>query len=237
MKFSNLLRLPLKLIPTTWVLPIVSGILRGTNWIFGSGVAGYWLGIYEKEEQKLLSKIIKEKDVFFDVGANVGFYSLLASKLVGSDGLVVSFEPDNNNFNFLERHVKINNITNIKSFKLAVSDFSGDSNFKIGNNSATGQLVKESLGIKVKTVSLDEFCREKNIYPNFLKIDVEGSEREVLIGAKLVISQKHPFLVVATHSDDLFAECKELIRSFGYEIEEVSGYMQKNRDIVATFRK
>lgn len=235
--FGKILRLPLRLIPKDSVLPIVSGVLIGKKWIFGSGVAGYWLGIYEKEEQRLLAKLIKKGDVFFDIGANVGFYSLLTSKLVGPNGQVVSFEPDTDNFIFLKKHIEINKVKNIIPFNFAISDFNGESAFKRGINNATGKLVKEASEFSVKTFSLDSFCKDKKIYPNCLKIDVEGSEVEVLLGAKSMISENHPILVVATHSGELFLNCKKLIEGWGYTIESLPSKMEQNRDIVAIFRK
>lgn len=80
---GRLLRQIISLIPDDTVLYILQGPLRGKRWIKGSGVSGYWLGAYELEHQKILSGLLREGDVFYDVGAHVGFFSLLASHLVG----------------------------------------------------------------------------------------------------------------------------------------------------------
>src|SRR5713101_1261535 len=85
-------RLPLKFVPSTAVVRILSGQLRGKRWIVGSGIYRCWLGWYESEKQLIISQDVRPNTVFYDVGANVGFYSLLASMLVGA-GKVFSFEP------------------------------------------------------------------------------------------------------------------------------------------------
>ena len=102
---GRFLRSLLKLIPNNVILPIIQGPLRGKKWIKGSGDNGYWLGSYELEKQQLFTKFVKNNDVVYDIGAHVGFYTLLASMLVG-DGRVYAFEPDPENFKILEKNIK-----------------------------------------------------------------------------------------------------------------------------------
>ena len=80
---GRMLRLPFRLIPTNAQMRILQGHLRGKKWIAGSGNHGYWLGSYEYQKQRIFSEEIRPGDVVYDLGANVGFYSLLASFLVG----------------------------------------------------------------------------------------------------------------------------------------------------------
>src|ERR1700722_9598796 len=90
---GRLLRVPLRLIPRSTVLPIMQGALQGKKWRVGSGAHGCWLGSYEFHKQKALQDEIKAGYVVYDIGANVGFYALLASVLVGETGFVYAFEP------------------------------------------------------------------------------------------------------------------------------------------------
>src|SRR5579862_7724955 len=90
---GKLLRAPLRLIPRSAVLPILQGPLRGKKWVVGSGNHGCWLGSYEHDKQSLFQKTVRTGDIVYDVGANAGFYSLLASVLVGEKGQVYAFEP------------------------------------------------------------------------------------------------------------------------------------------------
>src|SRR5512139_3781902 len=83
------LRFPLRLIPDDATLPILQGRLRGKRWISGSCNHGCWLGSYEYHKRVLFERTITPGSVVFDLGAHVGFYTLLASVLVGHAGRVV----------------------------------------------------------------------------------------------------------------------------------------------------
>ena len=122
---GKILRLPLKLIPQTMNMPILTGPLRGKKWTVGSGNHSCWLGTYEYDKQKKFCKYINKKNIVFDLGANVGFYSLLASVLVGSEGKVYAFEPLKENIDYLKQHIQQNNINNVNILESAVSDSNG----------------------------------------------------------------------------------------------------------------
>src|SRR5581483_1847479 len=115
----------LRRIPPETVLPVLTGPLRGTRWIVGASRNAYWLGTYERSKCKVFAAAIAEGDVVYDVGAHVGYYTLLASKLVGARGHVYAFEPLPANLEFLERHLKLNQITNVTVVPAAVSDATG----------------------------------------------------------------------------------------------------------------
>src|SRR5882762_9068753 len=119
------LRYPLKLIPSDTPVHILRGPLRGARWIAGSSIHRCWLGYYEPTKQREFSAAIKSGDVVYDLGANVGIYSLLASILVGPRGRVISFEPVPRNLIFLRRHLRLNEITNCSIMDVAVGSFSG----------------------------------------------------------------------------------------------------------------
>src|SRR5438128_664952 len=94
------LRLPLRLIPSQARMRVLQGGLKGKTWIAGSCTHGCWLGTYEFEKQILFQQVVTEGSVLYDLGANVGFYTLLASSLVGSRGHVYAFEPVPNNLRY-----------------------------------------------------------------------------------------------------------------------------------------
>ena len=95
------LRLPLRLIPADAVLPVLQGPLRGMKWISGSSNHGCWLGSFEYHKQRLFDAAIKRKSVVCDIGANVGLYSLVASRKAMR---VIAVEPMLENVRYLERH-------------------------------------------------------------------------------------------------------------------------------------
>src|SRR6267143_3626666 len=76
---GKLLRLPLRLLPKQAVVPVLQGELRGTRWIVGSSTHGCWLGTYEHENQRLFASLVLASGLVYDLGANVGFYTLLAA--------------------------------------------------------------------------------------------------------------------------------------------------------------
>src|SRR6185295_4714839 len=110
-RIGKLLRLPLKAVPKAAALPIMSGPSRGFRWVVGASIHGCWLGTYERTKQKRFAAAISLNHVVYDLGAQAGFYSLLASRLVGRQGMVYSFEPLPRNIRFLKKHIAINSLT------------------------------------------------------------------------------------------------------------------------------
>jgi FkbM family methyltransferase len=185
---SRLLRMPLRLMPPGRVVRIVSGELRGWKWISGSATHGCWLGHYESEAQAIFLANIRPGDVVFDIGANVGFYTLLASKLA-AHGSVVAFEPLPRNLALLERHLRLNEVCNVRVLPIAVSSQSGTARFAAAHNPAMGGLT-DSGDLEVTTASLDALIANGAIpRPSFLKIDVEGAEHDVLTGAAKLLAE------------------------------------------------
>lgn len=216
---GGLLRFFLKFIPKNSVVLILQGRLRGKKWIKNSGVNGYWLGSYELEQTKNFEKLVKEGDVVFDIGANVGFYSLLAAELVGEKGKVFVFEPLFQNYEYLRKHIELNGYKNIKPFNIAISDKEGKEFFSKSLSSATGHLV-DSGEIKVNTIAIDDWIKEKKLpIPNILKIDVEGAEDLVLKGAQSILKKFKPLIFLSLHSEKAKNNCFEILRNCGYNLE------------------
>jgi protein-L-isoaspartate O-methyltransferase len=120
-----ILRKVLSLIPPNFTVPILQGPLRGTRWIVGAQTHGMWLGSYEIDKQLAIKNSLKPGQVFYDIGANVGYYSLLAAKCVGNTGAVIAFEPLPRNIVYLTSHLRLNKITNTILLQKALSDHSG----------------------------------------------------------------------------------------------------------------
>src|SRR4051794_35570836 len=94
-------------LPDKMIVPIMRGQLKGKKWIVHSQRHSCWLGTYERNVQDLFAQEVRPGSVFYDVGANVGFYSVLASMLVNS-GHVFAFEPLPENVQYLRRHLLLN---------------------------------------------------------------------------------------------------------------------------------
>ena len=217
---GKMLRFPLKLIPDKTVLPILQGPLKGKKWIKGSSINGCWLGTYELDKQVLFSKYIKPGMIVYDVGANVGLYSLLASVLTGVKGKVFSFEPLPANIFYLNRHIELNGLKNVSVTDKAISDRVSKVRFNFGDNRSSGHISIKG-EIEVETTSLDEFIKVGNPLPDLIKMDIEGAEYEALIGAKEILKTKKPVIFIATHSAELRTKCLKLLAEFGYTVKSI----------------
>lgn len=170
-----------------------------------------------------LFKTLKLKDkTVFDIGANLGNYSLLAHKYGAS---VYSFEPNAEATRLLKINSLINNYTNISIIEKAVSEKSGVLNFykyPLGYSGLGSLIHKSDLSttIQVNTISIDEFCKENGLDAIYLmKIDVEGSELDVFKGAQNSLKNKKvQFIVWETNleNQERSSEAIKLLKSFGY---------------------
>jgi FkbM family methyltransferase len=243
MNFSNvnyrsfigkLLRLPLKLIPKGLVLPIFQGRLRGKKWIVGAGEHGYWLGSYELNKRLAFERLVEPGAVVYDIGANVGFFSLLAAVLTGDAGKVYAFEPLPRNIRYLRRHVQINHLDTIEVIEAAVSDHQGEAYFDLGPSSAMGRLAAGG-ELKVQLVSLDAMLAEGRLAsPDVMKVDVEGAEFDALCGARHLLEAHRPILFLDTHDRKAHHFTVTLLNEMGYRLEILDGKpIQKTRELIA----
>lgn len=218
------LRLPLHLIPKTATLPIVTGPARGLQWRVGSGQYGYWFGTTEDDKRMLFNKMISNGTVVYDIGANVGYYTILAAHKIGNKGRVVAFEPVPENVRRLGYNVSVNGFGNVDVYDCALSDRSGVGWFALTAHPNTGRLATAG-DLQVPVFALDEIVRDKALPPpDVMKIDVEGAEAAVLAGASETISLHHPATFVAVHSATLKEQCITFMMQFGYEVSEVANH-------------
>ncbi|MBW6466046.1 MAG: FkbM family methyltransferase [Brevefilum sp.] len=220
---GRVVRLPLRLIPKNMVMPILQGQLRGKKWVVGAGEHGYWLGSYEMRKRIAFEREIQPQTVVYDIGANVGFYSLLAAHLTGPTGKVYAFEPLHRNVEFIRRHAALNRFETIEIFEAAVSDQAGEAFFDLGVSIATGHL-SDSGTVSVHQVRLDDMLAEGVIDPpHIMKVDVEGAEYAVFQGAKTLLETHRPLIFLDTHGRDVHALTIDLLAGYGYQFETLDG--------------
>lgn len=198
-------------------LPILASPLRGYWWLPASRgkVLRILRGAYEQEQTAHFVRWVRPGAIVIDVGAHVGYYTLLASILAGDTGKVWALEPEPRNAAYLRRHMSINHRENVHVEEVAVSDKVGTAHFTHGTGSGTGHL--DSAGsMQVDTVSLTDFCKSRGIVPSALKIDVEGAEVPVLEGAMEMLQGASPVIFLSTHGADLHRRCLELLGGIGY---------------------
>jgi FkbM family methyltransferase len=168
---------------------------------------------------QIYNRIFKLKDRFIaiDVGAHVGVFTLKASKEVGEKGLVISFEPNPSTFNLLKRNLKMNRITNVIPYQIALSNSSSKGKLYQSPHPREDSLVKARSKYALVNIDiLDKVISELNLERiDFIKIDVEESELRVLEGAQKTLAKFRPNLAIAAYH--------ELNR-----IEEISEFLLRN---------
>ena len=163
----------------------------------------YFFGVWDEPGSNFLKKHVKEGDIFIDIGANIGCYTLLAAKLVGQKGKVIAFEPVSNVFERLKYNVELNNAKNIELNCKAVYSGSGTINLflacsdNLGMASVFHHDAENGITEKVETVSMDNYILTTKLNRvDFIKIDVEGAELFVLRGMKMVLETLRPVIIM-----------------------------------------
>lgn len=186
---------------------------------------------YESQETQLLKKIIKKNSTVIDIGANIGYFTLLLAKLVGPDGKVFSFEPDPNNFSILEKNVKVNGYSNVVLTQKAISDKTETTKLYLCKYSNGMHRIYESEmcegHVEIESSRLDDFFKSIKFdgEVNFIKIDTEGSEVKVIHGIKNILKANKDIKILVEFEPGSIVQSgylpKELlteIRSHGFKI-------------------
>jgi len=175
-------------------------------------VNGYWIGHYEFPIQNALKRFLRRGDTFFDIGANAGFFTLIASRLVGETGKCIAFDPSPDNATSILTQIKLNSLTGCSAVMEAIADFEGQADFFFASaGSPIGHLgpsVNGEQRIEVKVSTLDSAVRRFG-EPNFVKMDIEGAEGRALRGASRVVNEIRPTWLIELHG----AECEREVRT------------------------
>lgn len=217
------LRLPLRLLPVSAVVPVLSGLNRGRRWRVGSSIHGCWLGIYETEKQQCMARLVKPGMAAWDIGANAGFYTLALSRLTGPDGCVHAFEPLPENAASVREHLKLNDCTNANLHQLALSDRNGEATFLIRDSNAMGCL-SETGDLCVQTAAIDTLIDSGELpVPDVVKMDVEGAEGRVLEGARRLLEMRRTIWIIALHGEVQRQEVGAVLCECGYRLFRLDG--------------
>lgn len=166
----------------------------------------YTTGLFEPNEFFYLDEILAEGMVFVDVGANLGLYSLFASRKVGTKGRVLAIEPSSREYDRLVTNCRLNAVSNLTPLKLALSDFSGSSDLLVASSDHAGHNTLGKFGYEgivldrketVRVETLDNIISQRTIQRvDVIKMDVEGSELLALKGGVETIRRFKPILLV-----------------------------------------
>ena len=215
------------------LLTIKSGRLSDRRWvrIMRTFNLAYANGDHETPVQEATCSTLENGHIFYDVGANAGFFTLLGSVLVGPTGKVFSYEPHPKTAKALLAQMRANDASNVVVRTMALSDRKGTARLADDTDSDMANLTDDSRrrAISVGVSTLDDEAR-LNGTPDVIKIDVEGAELAVLAGGMKTLASRRPILLVELHSSDLARRVDALLSSLQYELTEIGS----ERFIMAT---
>jgi FkbM family methyltransferase len=202
---------------------IRQGVGKGLLFNPGGSNAGYLLGTSEPGVQRAMLTLLKPGMTFFDVGANVGFHSTVACRLVDpSQGHVISFEPLAANCDQIELNARLNHFDCVRVIRVALGNHDGDARFLLSEISSRGAL--ETAGriptspagtATVQIRRLDTLMSQAQFpAPDIMKIDVEGAEVDVLAGAHETLMRHRPILMIELHGTN--ANVATALEAIGY---------------------
>jgi FkbM family methyltransferase len=240
--FGRLVLTPLRSADVT----IPHGECAGVRFNAGGSAPSFALGTTEPEVQVALASMLKTGHVFYDIGANVGFYTVLGAKQVGPTGHVYAFEPILTNVVSIHRNVDLSRFTAVTVLPRAVGDHCGPVTLTTSREPFWARLSTlpppPHLTGKVAAhmITIDDVVETNEAAPpNVIKIDVEGAEAQVLTGMAKTLCLHRPSIVCELHATQ--GEVGRLLAAMGYSMRplwrRVRGRMQESRHIVAQPRE
>ena len=162
--------------------------------------------------------------VVWDVGAHAGFYTVAFSRLVGTSGAVYAFEPFAENVCHLLRHVHLNSLGNVCVVQVALGASSELVGFRRAPSNSMGSVASDERSYLVPSVTVDDFlARNPGAHPDLLKIDVEGAEADVLMGASEFLRKASPQIVLALHGTHQAQRCTAILTALEYSLYYLDG--------------
>ncbi len=148
--------------------------------------------VWEPKETYWFVESLREGDTVVDVGANVGYYTLIAASLVGPEGRVYAFEPDPRSFSLLERNVRLNGFSNVVLERKAVADQAGTLRLYLapenkGDHRIYAPSDEQRDWIEVEAITLDDYFGERAAEVDLVKIDTQGAELSILRGMSRIL--------------------------------------------------
>jgi FkbM family methyltransferase len=191
-----------------------------------------YLQDFDPLETRFLKKQVKPGWTAIDVGANVGYYSLLLARLVGTEGWVYSFEPESDNWRKLSKTIGLNDPTNVRAHKMALADSCKVTSIIRGPSGNSGKTHLGSTDDQdsemVEQITLDAFVEQKELKRvDFVKVDIEGCEERFIVGGSKTFQHFKPLLLIELNPAALksFGSSVESLvsklRAFGYELFEL----------------
>lgn len=199
-----------------------------------------WFGVDEPWIARLSQKLLNPSDVVYDLGAHIGYTTVLFAHLLKGTGEVHAFEILPSTADQLGKTIEANGFQNVRIHAVGLGAESGVFELPVGPTAMTSLLAEKQAGQKtelVKVVKLDDYRQENDLpAPTLIKMDIERAEIDCLKGSLELIRECRPTMIIAFHSKDLLLQGYDLLTSLGYKlydedgplttdsIEEISGY-------------
>jgi FkbM family methyltransferase len=202
----------------------------------------YLEGDYEASVERILLSNLRPGTMFYDVGAHIGVFSLIAARNLGVKGSVFAFEPDPANVRRIKEHVARNQLDAIRIIPKAVSSTDGRLRFQRASFQSSmnrGVLLEDASApqestIEVESITLDAVAREHAL-PSLIKIDVEGSEAAVLQGSEEIFRSAKPLLVCEIHNEQASSDVTRWLLERGYKFQWIESSTKFPRHLFATY--
>lgn len=217
------------------VIEVAAGTLKGYKVLLNmKAEKSRWLGTYEPELQAALRDFLKPGQVIYDVGANIGYVTMMLAHHTGPAGKVFAFEALPANVERIQKNVALNGLENVSVVSAAVLDKAGDVTFyvheSVGMGKAAGSAGRREeqykAEITVAGLALDEFVFQRgNPAPEVVKMDIEGGEVLAIPGMKKILEMYHPLMLLELHGEESEKVAWEVLTAVGYTIHEMAeGY-------------
>jgi FkbM family methyltransferase len=206
------------------VREIASGPARGLRIDLADSRPSYVLGTAELGLQQFMVDHVRPGGVFYDLGANVGYFTLIAARLVGAEGHVRAYEPLPTNAAALRRSVALNGLSNVTVIEAAVASAVGTASFQPGPTGQDGRLGAGDLEVQTRAVDAD--VQDGAPPPSVVKIDVEGAEHDALLGMRATLTEHRPVIVCEMHDDPWDLDQNPvpvLLSGLGYDVAWLEG--------------
>jgi FkbM family methyltransferase len=211
-------------------IPVPIRLSFGGWWLFRNDACSHAIlaGSFENAECRFVERVLRPGMVVLDIGAHHGYYTLLASKKVGPTGQIISFEPSPRERNFLLRHLRLNSCENVVVESAALGSNPGEAEFFVVEGTETGcnslrlPIVAEPVRIhRVAVQRWDQYAEQEGVdRVDFVKLDAEGSELEILRGSERMLEQT-PRPVILAEVQDIRTQ------PWHYDAREIIRFLQE----------
>ena len=198
----------------------------------------------EKQMTEIFNKVVKEGNTILDLGANLGYYTLLAAKLVGKNGKVFAFEPEPRNYNLLLKNIALNEYENVVPMQKAISDKAGVVKLFLDTEDSGSHTIRH-IGenkefIEVPAVALDEFFADKGLSIDVIKMDIEGAEIAAFTGMDRIIRENENLKMFIEFYPSLIKEAgqspeefvNKLLEDYQFSILAIDDYTRDKKSLI-----